>query len=111
MVEAGHADAPDYPVAMVFEEVELVVERENQRLATEASLMKAAIDTGIAAFGKNVSKVNQSFRGLLKKLSGSDDPEPTKRNMDKGGAHDGSKRRSIKAESQGRRQQDRQEGL
>ena len=96
---------------MVFEEVELVVERENQRLATEASLMKAAIDTGIAAFGKNVSKVNQSFRGLLKKLSGSDDPEPTKRNTHKGGAHNGSKRRSIKAESQGRRQQDRQEGL
>lgn len=96
---------------MVFEEVELVVERENQRLATEASLMKAAIDTGIAAFGKNVSKVNQSFRGLLKKLSGSDDPEPTKRNMDKGGAHNGSKRRKPPTSREGRRQQDSQEGL
>ena len=92
----GHADAPDYPVAMVFEEVELVVERENRRLATEASLMKAAIDTGIAAFGKNVSKVNRSFSDLLKKLSGADDPEPTRRNIDKGGAQDGSKRRRIK---------------
>jgi hypothetical protein len=96
---------------MVFEEVELVVERENRRLATEASLMKAAIDTGIAAFGKNVSKVNRSFSDLLKKLSGADDPEPTRRNIDKGGAQDGSKRRRTPPESARRRQQERQEGI
>lgn len=82
---------------MVFEEVELVVERENRRLATEASLMKAAIDTGIAAFGKNVSKVNRSFHELLKKLSGSDDPEPPAkrkqtRRGSKGGAQDDQER-------------------
>lgn len=101
---------------MVFEEVELVVERENRRLATEASLMKAAIDTGIAAFGKNVGKVNKSFRDLLKKLSGGDDPDaPTKRNMadmvDKGGAVDGSKRRNASATRARRRIQERPEGL
>ncbi len=92
LVEAGHADAPDYPIAMLFEEVELVVERENRRLATEASLMKAAIDTGIAAFGKNVGKVNQSFRDLLNRLNGGGDPGSTRRNKD-GADGDGAKRR------------------
>jgi len=65
---------------MVFEEVELVVERENRRLAAEATLTKVAIDTGIAAFGKNLRQANRSFEDLVKRLNGNDDPAPPKRN-------------------------------
>lgn len=52
-------------------------------MATNATLLKAAVDTGIAAFGKNgAGKANSQFRKLLKRLIGTgSDPEPAKKNM------------------------------
>ncbi len=39
---SGHPDAALYPLGMVADEVALVVERENRRIASEAIALKAA---------------------------------------------------------------------
>lgn len=67
-------------MAFVWEEIQHVVERQNQMLISEASLMKAAIDTGIAAFAKDGgSKANKQFRKLLTSLADGGTPEPAKK--------------------------------
>lgn len=50
-------------------------------LVSEATLIKAAIDTGIAAFGKESAsrKVHAQFQKLLNLLSGGATPENAKR--------------------------------
>lgn len=73
----GHTDAPDYPIAFVWEEIQLVVDRKNRMLASEATVMHAAINTAVAAFGKDGgSKAHAAFQKLIKNLIGSDDPDP-----------------------------------
>lgn len=64
----------------MWEELQLVVERQNRMLASEAALMKFAIDTGIAAFGKKAAEVNREFRKIIDKLNG-ESPASAKKNM------------------------------
>jgi len=49
-------DAPSYPVAFVWEEVQLCTERNNKKHATEATLLQSAASTAVAAFGKDGGK-------------------------------------------------------
>lgn len=73
----GHADAPDYPVAFIWEETQLIVERDNQMLANHGTMLNAAVSTGIAAFGKDGGrKAQAAFTRMVKKLAGD---KPTKR--------------------------------
>lgn len=49
-------------------------------LVTEAALLKAAINTGIAAFGKDGgAKANREFKKLLTSLVDGGTPEPAKK--------------------------------
>ena len=71
LVEVGHAQAPDYPIAFAFDEYQIVTERENGRSATHATLLQAAASTAVAAFGKDGGKkAFQSFSNLVKRLAG-----------------------------------------
>lgn len=71
-----------YPVSLVWEEVQLVVERHNMRLATETTLLNTAIGTAVAAFGEDGgAKARREFAALIKTLSSGGSPEPTKKKM------------------------------
>ena len=73
LVECGHADAPDYPIAFAFDEYQIVVDRENARAATQGVVLQAAVSTGVAAFGKDGGrKAAKQFSDLIKKLAGDD---------------------------------------
>ncbi len=87
MIANGHPDAPDYPVALVWEENQLVVERTNRLLTTEAALLQSAASTAVAAFAKDGgAAAYKSFKQLLERLSGDEEdevgPEPLKRMSD-----------------------------
>lgn len=73
LVSEGHNEAPDYPIAFVWEEVQIVADRKNRILASEATILQAAINTGIAAFGKDGGrKAGNQFSKLVKSLLGND---------------------------------------
>lgn len=79
LVAEGHDGAPDYPIAFVWEEVQISAERKNRILASEATILQAAINTGIAAFGKDGGKkAGIAFRKLVNSLIGEDDPDERK---------------------------------
>lgn len=63
LIEHGHSQARRYPLAMLWEESQLVVERINQMEVTRAILLQHAA-------GSIVSKKGQkAFQKLLKELS------------------------------------------
>lgn len=67
---------------MVWEEVQLIVERINGLLATEGSILQAAASTAVAAFGKDGGKkAHKEFAKLMERLSGSGNPEPDRKNL------------------------------
>ena len=73
LVSEGHNEAPDYPIAFVWEEVQIVADRKNRILASEATILQAAINTGISAFGKDGGKkASTHFQKLVKSLLGDD---------------------------------------
>ena len=77
MVSEGHGEAPDYPLAFVWEEVEIVAARKNRILASEATILQAAIGTGVAAFGKDGGKKAAGFfQKLVKSLLGETEKDP-----------------------------------
>lgn len=72
---------------MVYEEVHLCSERENRSIATEATILQAAISTAVAAFGKDGGKAaSKQFSKMIKSLSGDESPasRPMPRNVDRG---------------------------
>jgi hypothetical protein len=72
----GHSEAHDYPIWLVWEESDLVVERTNSLMATEAVLFQTAASTAIAAFGEDHGKAAfQQWSEMIKRFQG-DDREP-----------------------------------
>lgn len=60
-----------YPIWLIWEESQLVVERVNNRIATEGAVFKSAISTAVAAFGKDGGRsAHEAFAELIKELSG-----------------------------------------
>ncbi|MBI1620020.1 hypothetical protein [Aquamicrobium zhengzhouense] len=74
LVSEGHNEAPDYPIAFVWEEVQIVADRKNRILASEATILQRAINTGVAlAVAKDGGKkASADFRKLVKSLLGDD---------------------------------------
>lgn len=73
LVSEGHHEAPDYPVAFVWEEVALVAERKNREMASQGTILQSAITTGVSAFGKDGGrKAHSAFQKLIKTLLGDD---------------------------------------
>lgn len=70
LLERGHADAPLYPVAKVWEEHQLIVDRINQDHATTTTLMQAVMTAAVASFGKNSRGASKALNDLIKELSG-----------------------------------------
>lgn len=61
----GHPDAIDYPIAMVWEEAELVVDRKNGELATIAVVIQRATSTtGMTAGKETAAEFNKFIKGL-----------------------------------------------
>lgn len=77
LISEGHSDAPYYPVAFIWEEMALVVERKNRELANQGVIMHSAINTAVAAFGKGASKAHSTFKRMIKSLNGDANPDPT----------------------------------
>lgn len=72
LVSEGHPSAPDYPIAFVLEEVEIIAERKNRWLASEATVLHSAINTAVASFGKDGGrKAHSLFKKLVNRLAGS----------------------------------------
>ncbi len=64
LLDHGHPAAWDYPLGMLGDEVELVVDRQNRQMATEAILAQAA-------FGSTQFKeMGEVFKQLVQGLSG-----------------------------------------
>lgn len=61
----GHAFAPHWPIARVWSESSLSAERENRRMATEATLLHSA-----AAAVMGGKKGAKQFEKTLKELTG-----------------------------------------
>lgn len=59
----GHPDAPFYPIHRVWEEADLVVERDNQRMATETLLIQMAVSS---LFAKEAGK---EFQKIISRLT------------------------------------------
>jgi hypothetical protein len=60
---------------MVYEEISICTDRKNRMIATEATVMQAAINTAVAAFGKDGGRgANKNFAKLIKTLSGDETP-------------------------------------
>lgn len=63
LLDSGHAHAFSYPLGMVWEEAQLVVERRNQGSANETALLHAA---AAAIFSKEGMK---NLQKILKELT------------------------------------------
>lgn len=68
MLSHGHADAMRYPVGMVVDESNLIIERQNSKMATETLLLQQAIN---AILSKDARK---QFTKTLKSLTSRRDP-------------------------------------
>lgn len=67
----GHSYAALYPIGKLWDENQLVVERINRKLATEASILHSVMTTAIAAFGKDGGrKANKALTKLIEGLNG-----------------------------------------
>ncbi len=60
----GHPEAMNYPLGMVSDEAELIVERQNRNLATGAILMQAAVGS------TQYTEMGEVFRQLIAELNG-----------------------------------------
>lgn len=69
-MERGHQDAPFYPVAKVWEEHQLIVDRINRDHATNTTLMQAVMTAAVASFGKGGRKASKALNDLIKELQG-----------------------------------------
>lgn len=62
-MDHGHPCSWDYPIGFAIDESNLVIERENTRIVTEATLLQLAVssilsDKGRTAFRKEINKLN-----------------------------------------------------
>lgn len=64
LIAHGHSAAWEYPVSMLWQEAQLVVERANQEEASRAVLMQAAIGSVLGKEGQ------KHFKKILKELNG-----------------------------------------
>lgn len=64
LLAEGHVNARKYPLAMLWNEAELVRERVNARLATEATLLHAVAMAVLTPKGKGVAHLNKTLRKL-----------------------------------------------
>ncbi len=60
---SGHPDAIHYPLGQLYDEANLVVERENSRIVTEAQLAQMGV-SGILS-----GKARSAFTKLIKSLN------------------------------------------
>ena len=68
-MEVGHADAADYPLGMMWDELILVTERHNSRLVADAVLLQAALASvhskkAGSSFQKRVKGLNVETKAL-----------------------------------------------
>jgi len=62
---AGHPDAANYPLAMLWDEAELLVQRQNNHMITAAVLMQGAMSsTGMTATKESVKRFTELIKGL-----------------------------------------------
>lgn len=67
----GHVQAQRYPLNLVWDESQLVVDRINGLLATEATILHQVMTTAVAAFGKDGGrKANADLTKMIKRLAG-----------------------------------------
>lgn len=74
LLASGHADAIHYSLGQLYDETNLVIERENNRILTEANLLQLAVgsllsDKARKAFTARQKELNMTVkprRGLFK---------------------------------------------
>lgn len=64
LLSEGHKDARRYPIATVWYEAQLVRERVNQRIATEATMMHAVAVAVMAPKGRGNKHLQKLFKDL-----------------------------------------------
>lgn len=72
MVEAGHADAPNYTLGRLADEAELVVTRYNARLASEMTLLQMVISSQPNQVVKpqSTKSISRRLQKILRKMAG-----------------------------------------
>lgn len=69
LLEHGHTEAQAYPIGMVFDEANFVLERTNSRIITDAQLKQLAATSVLSKgsrskFGKMIKSLNISVKPL-----------------------------------------------
>ncbi len=64
LLDAGHIQANQYPVHWVWEEAEIVMDRQNRTMASEAVLLQAAVSSVLSKpaakeFGRLIKRLNE----------------------------------------------------
>ena len=62
LLDHGHPTARDYPISMVWDEVEFIVARQNRMEATGAILIQSAVSSILSEKG------GSHFKKLIKKM-------------------------------------------
>lgn len=72
LLASGHPDAWSYPIWLVSFESDIIVERENSRLASQVLLTKMALDAipNMGVKGSATRKAAQAFTKAIKGLFG-----------------------------------------
>lgn len=63
LLASGHADAIHYPLGQLYDEANLVIERENNRILTEANLLQLAVGSLLS------DKARKAFTARQKELN------------------------------------------
>ena len=63
LLEYGHPEAMKYPLGMVYDESNLIIERQNSRIATEVLLLQQAVNGLLSKEGR------KQFTKTLKTLN------------------------------------------
>lgn len=68
LLDCGHSEAGNYPIGMVLDEHQLIVERINRHHGTNAIMMRAVMAEAISAFGKNGSTATKALNDKIKEM-------------------------------------------
>lgn len=69
LLAAGHAEVNDYPVWMIWYQNQLVVERQNALITTNAIVLQAAMHTAAMNSKDGARQAAERFKELIEGLS------------------------------------------
>jgi hypothetical protein len=70
LLDCGHTQAASYPIGVVWDENQLIVDRVNRQHATNAIMMQAVMSAAVGSFGKNGAAAAKALDDKIREMSG-----------------------------------------